>query len=293
MRIAALALVGCALAGCATAPATPPPDPPLAPVELSLGARLAGAARELLDVALDPARWPPARPRQQVRVALRLDARDGVSLSLRRALAPGMLRGLQSRVAVLAERCDVAVLDEVLTEQEGRRDGPSKGAARRWRATHVVRGTACEEGAGWRVEWRLLDVATGEIVALTHTLVEHDELAARARVNEGDAIAITEEILAAAHRGDGGALVALLHPNLRRSWTRRAAQRRQTLTAYASSHLAPGTLDALGPVTAMELKPGRVRCEVEVDFARKHRDVDFRYLLHAGRWRLCDLDDYP
>lgn len=108
-----------------------------------------------------------------------------------------------------------------------------------------------------------------------------------------DPVALTRAVLAAARRGDGAAIVAMLHPSLRAVWSRRGRLSGTDAAGYAARRLDRRTLAALGPVTKLEHEPRRGRCEVEVRFLRKMRDVDFVFLPTPAGWRLAAIEDYP
>lgn len=112
-------------------------------------------------------------------------------------------------------------------------------------------------------------------------------------LDPADPVALTRAVLAAGRRGDGRAIVATLHPSLRAQWGRRGNLAGTDAAGYAATYLGGDTLEALGPVTEIEYEPGRRRCEVEVQFLRKHRDVDFVFLETPAGWRLAAIEDYP
>jgi hypothetical protein len=284
------------LGGCASSP----PPPTAAPqVEETLATR----ARAAVDWLLEPLQqahptWPHPDPRGRVRVVVQL--RPSTSDALSKHLEPELLAALHRRVSVLVAEDDRALTEALACEQQTAAYDPERRVdpGSRQGATHALLGdelpTDREDGGGF-VHLRLIDVQTGLVVSSTVIEVAPRPAPERppAIDPEWGPLELTRAILAAAHGGDGTTITWLLHPELARSWERAARRQRLTLDAYALRYFSSATLDALGPVTELELKPGVTRAEVEVEFAHKTRDVDFGWRLASGRWRLLSVGDYP
>jgi hypothetical protein len=102
---------------------------------------------------------------------------------------------------------------------------------------------------------------------------------------------LTRRILQAARIGDGRTIVHTLHPKLAAVWRRRGVARGQSTVAYAAYFC--GGFNDLGRIKKIKTRRGSVKAEVDVQFVRKHRDVDFKFRWHGGRWGLYEIGDYP
>lgn len=229
--------------------------------------------------------------------ALPTDAGGGVRLAV---IPEGALPAAvdayveQALLPRLLEATPPPARERLATGQAGEARVTTTPLGARWQATHALRPSArARPDGGWTLTCELVNLATGEVLARAEQGLDERPVpppATEADLPRFEALrSRTLELLAAAKRGDGAPIVAVLDPELERTWRRRAAHAGWTLEAWAVDHL--GQLKHRGPVGEVEVEVVGLHAEVEVELRDKVRDVDFHWHRVGDRWRLTAVRD--